>query len=103
MATVFEIPLLPQPQKFSIQLGATTYRMGYVYRDPFGWFLDLADVNGAPLVSGVPLVTGANLLAQYASLGFRFGLVVQTDGVNPDAPPTFDNLGAASHVYAVLP
>ena len=102
MGTVYQIPLQPQPQQISVQLGANAYQMRFVFRDPFGWFMDIADVSNTPLVSGIPLVTGADLLAQYRYLEFGFALVVQSDGEDPDLPPTFLNLGVSSHLYAVL-
>jgi uncharacterized protein DUF6983 len=46
------------------------------------------------------LVTGADLLAQYKHLGFTGALVVQTVS-NPDAVPTFANLGDDGQVYWV--
>lgn len=67
-----------------------------------GWVLQIADQSGNVLVSGIPLVTGANLLAQYAHLGFSGGLYVQTTN-NPDAVPTFSNLGSDALLYWVTP
>jgi hypothetical protein len=52
----------------------------------------LRELHGRPDPQGVPLVTGVDLLAQYAYLGFIGSLVVQTDH-DPDATPTYENLG----------
>jgi hypothetical protein len=101
MAT-FEVPLSPQAQTFDITLGGVAYKLTLMWReaDGGGWFLDFADTAGQPILSGVPLVTGADLLEQYAYLGFTGWLVVQTDH-DTDALPTFENLGERSHLYFV--
>lgn len=102
MPTFYEIPLDPRPQRFSIALAGTTYNLTVRYRnaDEAGWTLDIADANKAAIVQGIPLVTGANLLAQYGHLGIGGRLWVQTTD-DPDAVPTFDNLGDASKLYFV--
>lgn len=103
MANIFEIPLQPGvPQTFSITLGDTTYQLTLLYRnvDQGGWFLDIDDGAGNPLLHGVPLVTGANLLEQYGHLGFGGGLFVQTSD-DPDAVPTFENIGRDGLLYWV--
>lgn len=99
---VYEIPLSPSPQVFSISLGGTEYRLTVKYQkaDMGGWFVDIADSTGDPIVNGIPLVTGCDLLAQYGHLGFAGELRVQTSN-NPDAVPTWDNMGSQSHLYWV--
>jgi hypothetical protein len=100
---VFTIPLqVGTPQTFSIALGGITYQMTFIYRnDPAGgWALDIADSSGNPILQGVPLVTGVDLLAQHRHLGFTGALVVQTVS-DPDAVPTFENLGGDAQVYYV--
>ena len=80
------------------------YNLVLLYRnDPNGqggWVLDVYDSGGNPIVTGIPLVTGENLLAQYAYLGFIGGLWVQTTS-DPDAVPTFQNLGGDGQLYYV--
>lgn len=105
MSAVFEIPLqVGTPQTFSIALGGITYQLTFLYRNDTsglgGWTIDIADSSGKPIVQGIPLVTGADLLAQYKHLGFTGALVVQTVS-NPDAVPTFANLGDDGQVYWV--
>lgn len=102
MRLVYEVPLTPAAQKFEISLGGVFYQVTLFWReaDAGGWFLDFATSTGVPLLGGIPLVTGANLLAQYAYLGFVGSLVVQTDH-DPDAEPTYVNLGLTSHLYFV--
>ncbi len=96
----FEIPLTSTPQTFTISLSGTEYRLTVQWRnaDGAGWILDIADTSNNPIIEGIPLVTGVNLLEQYAYLGFTGVLWVQTTA-DPDAVPTFDNLGVGSHLY----
>jgi hypothetical protein len=67
------------------------------------WMLDIADTGETPILQGVPMVTGADLLAAYRYLAALppGQLGVATDGA-PNAPPTFNNLGIASHLYYVV-
>lgn len=98
--TYYEIPLQASAQQFSIQLAGVVYQFTLIWRTgaEAGWFLDIALSSGAAVVQGIPLVTGADLLAQYPDKNFGGALRVATDG-DPDAVPTYGNLGAASHVY----
>ena len=102
MGTYSAIPLQAQPQTFSITLSGVTYNLTVQYRNVAmgGWILDIADSNNNPIAQGIPLVTGANLLAQYAYLGFVGALWVQTQS-DPDAVPTFANLGTDGQLYYV--
>lgn len=95
----YEIPLSPNPQSFTISLSGTEYRLTVQWRDAegAGWVVDIADTSGNPIIQGIPLVTGVNLLDQYAYL-ISGVLWVQTTA-DPDAVPTFDNLGIGSHLY----
>lgn len=96
----FEIPLTPRPQTFSVSLAGIDYRLTLQWRDTeqAGWVLDIADAGSHPIIEGIPLVTGVDLLEQYAHLGLGGVLWCQTTA-EPDAVPTFDNLGAGSHLY----
>lgn len=102
MTTFFSVPLQAQPQRFTITLSGVNYTLTVQYRNIAmgGWVLDIGDANNVPIAQGLPLVTGANLLAQYAYLGFVGALWVQTQS-NPDAVPTFQNLGSDGLVYYV--
>jgi hypothetical protein len=101
-AAPLQIPLSGQPQTFNVMLGGVAYTFTVQYRnDPAGgWVLDIADSSGNDIVTGIALVTGANLLEQYEHLGFNGGLYVQTLD-DPDAVPTFDNLGTNALLYWV--
>lgn len=103
--SLYEIPLTPgMAQAFSVPLAGTIYRMALRYRETggAGWTLSISDANGNPLVSNRSVTTGRDLLEQLRYMGIAGGLVVQTDG-DPDAVPTFENLGTQSHLYFVRP
>lgn len=104
MTTFYEIPLTPNAQAFRVTLAGVQYRMALAWRthDVGGWFLDIFDPAGNPLVAGIPLVTGVDLLEPYPDLKFGGALYVMTDGA-PTAPPTYDNLGTQAHVYFEAP
>lgn len=95
----FEIPLSPNPQTFTISLSGVDYRLTVQWRNAegAGWILDIADTSANPIIQGIPLVTGVNLLEQFEYL-ISGVLWVQTTA-DPDAVPTFDNLGVGSHLY----
>ena len=99
MATsVYEVPLNGQPQRLQITLSNVTYQLTVQWRNAAGWVLDIAKLSGSQIVQGIPLVTGTDLLAQHKYLGIGGGLFVSTDA-DPDAVPTYTNLGTASHLY----
>jgi predicted Zn-dependent protease with MMP-like domain len=104
MSTTYEIPLTPSPQTFSILLAGVSYQLTLRYIDATegGWLIDIADNAENNILCGVPLVTGHDLLEQYDYLGLGGQLFVQTDG-DPDAIPTFQNLGLQGHLYFVTP
>ena len=102
MPKYLEIPLVSGSQSFATRLGGVDYQFQIAYRNVTegGYFLDIADGRGNPLVQGVPLVTGINLLAQYPDIGFAGRLWLQTASV-PDALPTYDGLGTDSKLLWV--
>jgi hypothetical protein len=102
MTTIYGIPLQAQPQTFTITLSGVAYTFVLNYRNTVGggWVLDIYNSSNVPIIQGLPLITGANLLAQYAYLGFVGALWVQTAD-NPDAVPTFQNLGTDGLLYYV--
>lgn len=102
--TISEIPLQAgAPQRLSITLSNVTYTLTFVFNNVLGtWIMDIADDTGTAVVSGVALVTGTDLLGQVRHLGFVGELRVQGDA-NAAELPTFDNLGAESHLYYVTP
>jgi hypothetical protein len=105
MTTISEIPLaVGTPQTFGIVMGGTSYQLTLTYKntDQGGWVLDIDDNAGNQIVHGIPLVTGVDLLKQYKHLGFTGGIWVQTSS-DPDAVPTFANLGDDGSIYWVSP
>jgi hypothetical protein len=102
---ILEIPTSSFPQQFTVQFpnGQTyTLRLVYQFNTDNCWILDISDSNDNPIVCGIPLITGADLLAQYAYLGFGCQMFATTDG-DPAEPPTFYNLGSAGHLRLVTP
>ena len=98
----YEIPLSAQQQKFDIVLGSVDYNMRVVWNGAMScWVLDIADTNNVPIAQGVPLVTGANLMDQYASLGFPGWLVVVSDV--GDSAPGYADLGVTGHLFYLQP
>lgn len=100
--TIQVIPLSAANQTFTVQLGLIEYRLRLIYRDAdeAGWVMDISDAEDTPIVAGIPLITGANLLAQYGYLEIGGALYMATDA-DPDAVPTFENLGGAAKLYWV--
>lgn len=79
------------------------YKMSYKWNVPANcWVVDVADDNGVPILSGFSMVTGADLLQQFAYMGFAGQLIAQTDH-DADAVPTFANLGVNGHLFFSSP
>ncbi len=100
----FLIPLSNNPQTFQIALGGVNYILTVKWNQSAdaGWEFDLTDADtNTPLIFGAPLITGANCLAGLEYLGIGGLFIVETDG-NPDAVPTFENLGVNSNLYFVV-
>jgi hypothetical protein len=102
--TAFEIPASnKQQQRFVIALAGVDFGMRLHWCAPMrAWVLDISDANGTLLAAGLPLITGADLLAQFAYLGFGGRLIVQSDD-DVDAVPQFETLGTLGHLYFVTP
>jgi len=100
--TVFEVPLVSVPQEFQVTLSGVDYRMRITWCWPIQcWTLDIWDAATLnPILLGTSVVTGADLLAQFAYLGFPGRFVVQTDH-DRLAQPTFENLGILSHLFYI--
>lgn len=98
----YEVPLSAKPQAFTIALGGTAYALVLRWNVAGQyWVLDVMTAARAPLVLGIPVVTGLDLLGQFRHLGFAGALVAQTDG-DPDAVPTFANLGTQGRLFFVV-
>ncbi len=104
MTTVYEIPLSQGGVSkgsvdFKIDVLFRTVRLAF-YWNPMregGWRMNIKDEDDNPLAMGIPLVTGENIVEQFPELGLP-PMWVTTDG-DPEAVPTFDNLGVSSHLY----
>lgn len=66
------------------------------------WVMDMLDTEGNPILRGIPLVTGLDLLEQFGYMKLGGQLLVQTDN-DPDAVPTFTNLGSEGHFFFLTP
>lgn len=100
--TFYEIPLQAQNQTLSVSLNGTLYHLRVYWCDPVScWMLDIDDASSNPIVNGQALITGANILNQleYLNVGV---LIILSDGADPLAMPTFDNLGTDSNLYFVI-
>jgi hypothetical protein len=101
MARVYEVPLSPDAQKFTIELNGTAYVLRLLWcAHAACWMLDIMDADEAMLVSSIPVVTGLDLLGQYGYLGIDGSLIAQTVA-DPDAVPTAENLGTDGRLYFV--
>lgn len=99
--SAFPMPVSPTAQSFFIQLVNISYKITLRWNAvAVCWIMDIADAEEVPLVQGIPIVTGIDLLAPYAYLGIGGGMVALTEG-NPDAVPTFENLGSGGDVFFV--
>ena len=92
-----EIPLVADNQTFATTINGALYHLSITWRGIY-WVLDLADGNGATIISGMPMITGADLLAQYRYMNLGFSLVVLCDVAGQENPTQFD-LGTFSHLY----
>lgn len=99
--TVYEVPLSPIPQFFSINIGGSDFVLTFTYNNLMKyWVMDIANAGSVPLVTGIPLITGANLTAKYAYLKLP-SFFTQTT-YSPDTPPTLTNLGRDAKLYSVI-
>jgi probable HAF family extracellular repeat protein len=97
---VYEIPMIAGVPSFRVvQLSGNRLQIAAHWCDPLtSWVLDIADIDGNPIVSGIPMITGADLLAQYVYMNFGGMLLAQSD-FDWTVPPTFDDLGRVGHLY----
>jgi len=97
----FEIPLLPQPQTFRVELLSATYALTVKWNTTsLCWVLDIADALGVMIVAGLPLLPGADMLGQHAHLGLGGGLKVKSQGDWRDVPD-FKSLGDDGQLFFV--
>lgn len=96
--TIYEIPTSPEAQSFTIELAGITYGINLYFCEPAAaWVIDLTSQDGTQILSCVPLVTGVDLFEQYPYLNLGGKLFALTDN-DPDAPPTFADLGTTGHL-----
>ena len=93
----------PRPERFRITIGGVERQVTHRWNHfAAAWVMDVTDADGVPFLTGIPLVTGADLAGQFEYLALGGQLIVQTDH-DPEAVPTFENLGSTGHLYLVTP
>jgi len=101
--TVNTIPLVNTPQTLTITLAGISYNLRVRWNQiNLTWVIDIYDSQNNPILLGIPMVTGADLLEQFGYLDFGGMLIAQTAD-DPDAPPTFQNLGTDGNLFFVVP
>jgi hypothetical protein len=102
-STPYLIPLIPQNQELDISLNSTTYHLIIKWNGfSSAWILYIEDSQKNPLLSGIPMVTGCDLLEQYAYIGIDGAMVVQSS-TDPDAVPTYADLGSTGNLFFLVP
>lgn len=100
--SVSQVPLLPQPQKFSIVLLGITYNMRTRWSNlSNAWMLDISDADLVPIVGSIPLVVGADLLEEYEYLNIEGGLWVQNTTGPADDVPGFNDFGSIARLLFI--
>ena len=82
MSTVYLIPLSSGMQSFGASLGEKTIQIRLMWREAEGggWFMDLLETDGDPILSGIAVRCGHNLLGQYPHLGLgKMQIMVDND------------------------
>lgn len=73
----------------TLTLDGVRFRLDtYTNRQDGGWYFDLFDGDGVPLVQGVAIVTGLDLLFPYRYLDVPAGLLFVNDHRPPQTDPT---------------
>lgn len=99
LESIYAIPLSTGAQKFSIRLGNNALQIRLVWREAEGggWFIDLSDSDGNPLLAGLPLRCGHDLLEEHAHLGLG-KLTVSLDGES-NGDPSYADMGRRMALY----
>ncbi len=90
---MYVIPLSTGAQQFTIKLGENALQIRLVWREAQGggWFMDLSDTDGTPVLSGLALRCGHDLLEEHVHLGLG-KLTVSLDGKS-DSDPVYEDMG----------
>lgn len=96
--TVYEIPLTPEPQRFSIDMAGVEHQVRVFWCAAAAvWCIDVSNDQGFSVL-GIPLVTGRDLFEPYAYLNPPGKLYAQTER-DTTTPPGLTTLGTTAHVY----
>lgn len=99
MSTVYSIPLQGGMQLFRVSLGEKTIQIRLIWReaDGGGWFMDILETDGTPILSCVALRCGHNILGQYPHLELG-NMQIMVD--NDDAKdPSYADMGKNIQLY----
>lgn len=87
-----------------IELGGVVYALRVRWSERGScWHLDLADADGAAIVTGMRLTEGFPLLARYRHLSVPAGELVLVDTRDRDGEPTLQDLGERYRLYYFAP
>ncbi len=97
--TVYSIPLYSGAQQFQVSLENRTIQIRLIWREAEGggWFMDLSETDGTPILAGLPLRCGYNLLEQYQYLGLG-KMMCLIDG-DDSHEPTYEDMGSTLKLY----
>ena len=97
----YEIPLISEPQEFSVALGGKNYTLRVTWNEVSqSWNLDILDSQGVLMVGSIAMVTGVDLLEVYAYLEFGGSMIAETQG-DVLIPPSRTNLGQSGKLYFI--
>lgn len=94
---LYEIPLTPDNQTFSLRIGDNTLGFRLIFRDAAGWVIDMASAAGDTLIQGLPVLGGVDMLAPYAYLELGVKLFA-VSGENVPEHPNATTLGNGSRL-----
>lgn len=80
---------------YAVQLDGVSYRLSFYWEErAAGWYLDLADAQGEPIISGIRLDHRKTLWARYrADERLPAGDALCFSMADDKQPPTFESLG----------
>jgi hypothetical protein len=103
VSSIYNIPLSPGAQRFSVDLGDGDYRFRLIYRDAdeAGWSMDIDGPRGIA-IHGIPFVVGIDLLWQYRYFGVPGQLFAHRTDDGPEIV-AYEDMGIAVQLVYVVP
>jgi len=97
--SVYEIPLIPGPQRITIRLGSQYYSLSLSWCTPIStWMISIMNDRGVWVLSNIPMVTDYDLLEPYEYLGIGGHLFAKNLGTQGD-PIDYSSLGRTGKLY----